>query len=304
MRRIISLVLVVILLMGIIVGCAPKDKNQGPTNLVDPLGNEVLIPENIESIVSLGPSITQILVELGLGDKIIAIDTYSTEIEGIKTDLPSIDMMAPDIEQLIALSPDIILAAGMMMVEGQDPLVQVKDADIAVAYIPTSNSIEEIYSDLEFISKAVRLEEKGKDLIDSMKKEIEDMKEIGDIITDKKSVYFEIGAAPYIYSFGSGVYLSEILEILGAENIFSELEGWMSLSEEDIIIKDPDIIITNVNYMEDAVGEIKSRDGWQNMKAIKNNQVYYVDNDNSSQPNHNIIKAMKEIAKVIYPDKF
>ncbi len=304
MRRIISLVLVVILLMGIIVGCATKDKNQGPTNLVDPLGNEVLIPENIESIVSLGPSITQILVELGLGDKIIAIDTYSTEIEGIKTDLPSIDMMAPDIEQLIALSPDIILAAGMMMVEGQDPLVQVKDADIAVAYIPTSNSIEEIYSDLEFISKAVRLEEKGKDLIDSMKKEIEDMKEIGDIITDKKSVYFEIGAAPYIYSFGSGVYLSEILEILGAENIFSELEGWMSLSEEDIIIKDPDIIITNVNYMEDAVGEIKSRDGWQNMKAIKNNQVYYVDNDNSAQPNHNIIKAMKEIAKVIYPDKF
>lgn len=304
MKKIISLVLVIILLMGITVGCTPKEKNQGPINLVDPLGNEVLIPENIETIISLGPSITQVLLELGLGDKIIAIDTYSTEIEGVKSHLPSIDMMAPDIEQLIALNPDIVLAAGMMMVEGEDPLVQVKDADIAVAYIPTSNSLEEIYGDLEFISKAIRLEDQGKDLIDSMKKEIDDMKEIGDTITDKKTVYFEIGAAPYIYSFGSGVYLSEILEILGAENIFSELEGWMSLSEEDIIIKDPDIIITNVNYMEDAVGEIKARDGWQNMKAIKNNQVFYVDNDNSSQPNHNIIKAMKEIAKVIYPDKF
>ena len=119
----------------------------------------------------------------------------------------------------------------------------------------------------------------------------------------QKSVYFEIGAAPYIYSFGTGVFLNEMIEIIGAENALADQAGWISVSEEVIISKNPDVILTNVNYIEDPVQEIKSRSGWDAIKAVKEDRVYYIDNMASSLPNHNIVKALEEMIAAVYPER-
>lgn len=95
-----------------------------------------------------------------------------------------------------------------------------------------------------------------------------------------------------------------MIEIIGATNVLASEEGWISVSEETAVAADPDVILTNVNYIENPVEEIKSRAGWENMKAIKNNDVYYIDNMSSSLPNHNIVKALEEMAKAVYPDKY
>lgn len=312
MKKFLSIVLIFALSISILVACQQKpqedDTNVGdksdPITVTDSLGNEVNIPEDIESIISMGPSITEVLVELGLGDKIIAVDTYSTEIEGLKADLPAIDMMAPDVEKIIELDADLILATTMIMVEGEDPLSQLREGDTALAYIQTSESIEGIYEDIEFISKVVNKEDEGKEIVDKMKKEIDEYKAIGDTITDKKKVYFEIGESPDLYSFGKGNFLDEMISLLGAENILSDEGSWITTSEEAVISANPDVILTNVSYVEDAVGQIKARKGWENVEAIKNDTVYYIDDNNSSQPNHNIVKALEEMAKAIYPDKY
>lgn len=60
-----------------------------------------------------------------------------------------------------------------------------------------------------------------------------------------------------------------MIELIGAKNILASKEGWMSVSEEVIVAADPDVILTNVNYIEEPVEEIKSRTGWENVKAIK-----------------------------------
>ena len=75
-----------------------------------------------------------------------------------------------------------------------------------------------------------------------------------------------------------------------------------SVSEETVLASDPDVIITNVDYIENPVEEIKSRPGWENMKAVKNNDVYYVDNYATSHCNHNIITGLEQMAEAIYPD--
>jgi iron complex transport system substrate-binding protein len=62
--------------------------------------------------------------------------------------------------------------------------------------------------------------------------------------------------------------------------------------------------MTNVDYIDNPLEAIKSRAGWSEMKAIKNNDVYMIDNMSSSLPNHNIIKALEEMGKAVYPDKF
>ena len=306
----------IVIVTTLLLGCSTKTdqleeakspqstETNSPLIMTDPAGNEITIPENIETIVSMGPSTTEVLVELGYADKIVASDTYSKDLGILAEDILYLDMMSPDIEQLIALDPDFIFATGMMMVEGTDPFVPVKDLGIEVAYVPSSESIEEIYEDILFTAQVLNEEEKGQEIIDNMKSEIESIKEIGDTITDKKTVYFEIASAPNIVSFGNGVFQNEMIEIIGARNALGDLDGWVSISDESIVAANPDVIITNVSYIDNPVEEIKSRAGWENINAIKNDEVYHIDDNKSSVPNHNIVIALKDMAKKIYPDKY
>jgi iron complex transport system substrate-binding protein len=203
---------------------------------------------------------------------------------------------------MVALEPDIIYTTGMVMAEGNDPYKPIRDMGVCVAYIPASLSIEGIYEDILFFAKSLGVEKKGIDLVNSMKSKIKEIEEIGKSIENKKTVYFEIAAAPTLYSFGKGVFLNEMIEIIGAENVLSDHDWWISVSEETVIASDPDVIITNVDYIENPAEEIKSRSGWENMKAVKNNDVYYVDNYATSHCNHNIITGLEQMARAIYPD--
>ena len=242
---------------------------------------------------------------LGLGDKLVAIDKYSTDIEGINTELPQIDFLNPDAETIIGLEPDIVIASGHNKTGSvEDPFKAISEAGIPVVYIPSSDSIDGIYKDIEFIADVVNERSKGKEIVDDMKAQVEEIKAIGDTITDKKSVYFEISPAPYLSSFGKSTFLNEMIEIIGAKNIFENEEGWVSPTAEAIIDANPDVIITNAGYMENPTEEIKSRDAWENINAIKNNEVYLVDQNASSRPSQNVIKALEQMAKAVYPEHY
>lgn len=137
-----------------------------------------------------------------------------------------------------------------------------------------------------------------------MQAELDRIGEIGKSITDKKKVYFEISAAPNLYSFGSGAFLNEMLELIGAENILAEEQGWLPVDSETVVAANPDVILTNVNYVEDPVSEILGRSGWENITAVSTGQVYYIDNLASSLPNQNIVKALDQMAQAIYPEYY
>lgn len=263
---------------------------------VDRAGNPIAIPEEVNTIASLAPSITQILVDLGMQDKIVAIDTYSAKSKDLAEGLPAFEMMAPDMEQLIALAPDLVLVTGMSLADGNDPFVALTEVGIAVAYIPSSDSIAGILEDNLFIGAVVGNEEGAQALNDTLVSAIDTLRVETDTPT---SVYFEISPAPYLYSFGSGTFLNEMLEILGCKNIFADQEGWLSVSDEAVIAADPEVIFTNVNWEPDAVGSILAREGWESVSAVENSRVYMVDSDASSQPNHRIVHALEEMAAAL-----
>lgn len=267
-------------------------------------GNPISVPESIERIISLGPSNSEILVALGFGDKIVAADTFSDNIEGINGDIPFFNMMAPDGEQIIVLEPDVIFVSGISRGGGDDPLKTVADTGVCVIYIPSSSSIQSIKEDIRFVAQVMGVPEKGEAVIVELEKEIDAVRAIGDAITDKKTVYFEVQAAPYMYSFGQGVYLNEMIEFIGAKNILGDLDGWLSITDEAILAANPDVILTCINYIDDPVAEIMSRPGWSEITAVANGDVYYIDTDASNRPNHNIVKALAEMAKCVYPDKY
>lgn len=297
-NKFLSLVFIVILTMTTLIGCSNKT-----TTMTDREGNNFKLPKKVNTIISTAPSNTEILVGLGLSDKLVAIDKYSADIDSVNKDLPKIDFKNPDAETLVGLKPDIIIASGHNKTGKEDPFAAVKEAGIEVVYIPTSSSIEDLYKDIDFIAKVTGTEKKGDELVANMKNDINSIKKIGDTITDKKNVYFEIGSNSALYSFGHNTFLNEMIEIVGAKNIFANENSWISPSAEAVINSNPEVILTN-EPTQNAVNAIKTRDGFKDVKAVKGNNVFAIDNNSSSRPSQNIMKALKQIAKAIYPEKY
>ncbi len=263
----------------------------------DRAGNPLVLPEKIETVVSLAPSVTQVLVDLGLADKLVLVDTYSQGMEGVPAGLPGIDMMAPDMETLLAMAPDLVFVSGMTLVDdGGRTLEQLQQLGVVVAFIPSSNTIADIMLDNQFIGDVMGDPEGAAALNAQLIEALEAFAPEG---SETVSVYFEISPAPYLYSFGSGVFLNEMIERLGGVNILADQHSWLSVSEEAVIQANPQVIFTNVSWEGDAVAEILARPGWQGMDAVKNGRVYLIDADSSSQPNHRIIKALSEMAAAI-----
>ena len=299
-KKMLSLITSITVSSLMLVGCSYKD-----VVVKDREGNEVTMPNKIERKVSTAPANTEILVGLGLSDKLVAIDTYSSDVEGITDDVEKIDFLNPDAEAIIGLEPDLIIASGHNKSgSSDDPFKLVKEAGISVVYIPSSESIQGIYDDIMFIADITNTKEKGQEIVDNMKSQIDEISQKAKNVKEKKKVYFEIGPAPNLYSFGNSTFLNEMIELVGAENIFKDENSWLAPTEESIIERNPDVILTNVDYIDNPIQEIKSRPGWENINAVKNNQVYLIDKNSSSRPSSHIIKALNEMAKAIYPDVY
>ena len=109
---------------------------------------------------------------------------------------------------------------------------------------------------------------------------------------------------PTIYTVGKGTYMDEMFGIIGAENAFGDKEGWLSISIEEALAADPDVILMDCNWMPGADEAVKALEGWENVTAVKNGDVYQIDEDLCSRPNHHVAEACAEWAKCVYPDQF
>ena len=123
--KILSLVFAMMFSLAIFAGCTNTTKT-----MTDREGNEFTLPKKVEKIISTAPSNTEVLVALGLSDKLVAVDKYSSDVEGVSTEIPQIDFRNPDAETIIALEPDLIIASGHNKVGDEDPFQLVKEAEL------------------------------------------------------------------------------------------------------------------------------------------------------------------------------
>ncbi|WP_438738289.1 ABC transporter substrate-binding protein [Enterococcus sp. DIV0784] len=270
----------------------------------DRSGKEITLPKEATKIISLVPSTTEVIEDLGKTDQLIAVDTQSSTMMTDLKKLPQMDMMAVDAEKLIALKPQIVYVNDINLASSESVWKQVEDAGITVVNIPTSTSIKAIKEDVQFIADSLSEHEKGQKLIKTMDQEIDEVAKIGKTIKKPKTVLFEVAALPDIYSFGNGTFLNEMIETIGAKNVLVNEKGWLPVTEEAAIAAKPEVILTNVNYMKDPAKEILARKNWENVPAVQNKEVFEIDNMSSSLPNNHITKALKQMAKAVYPEEY
>lgn len=281
---------------------AAESEAENDGTIVDREGNTIEIPEEINTIISAAPSVTEILAGLGIADKIVAADFYSSDVEGIDPAVCTLDFYNLNTEELIALAPDVIIINGISDTGSADPYAELKEAGTNVVYIPSAESLDGIKEDISFLASYTGTEEKGDELIATIENCISDISAKAANITEKKSVYFEISAAPYLYTTGNGTFLNEIIELIGAENIYGSENGWLSNSDETVIAADPDVIITNVAYDGYDFSEIAARDGWDAISAVKNGEIYAVGANETGRASQFVVDGINEIASAVYPD--
>ncbi|MDR2136631.1 MAG: ABC transporter substrate-binding protein [Treponema sp.] len=259
-------------------------------------------------IIVASPSITEIVVGLGLASQIIAADPYSLDL--LPPGLETVDFFNPDPEFIIGLEPDLIISTEVNTYGVADnPFKLLEDFGIRCFYIPTSASIAEIKRDIRAIAAELGVSSRGEEIVRVMEREIQAVSDIAGRFTAdpafrRKTVYLEISPAPDLYSMGRGTFMDEMLEIAGARNVFSDMTGWIAPSAEAILERNPDVILTNVNFLPDPVGEIKARPSFASITAVREGQVYLIDTNSSSRPSQHITLALRQMARALYPQEY
>ncbi|MCZ2257461.1 ABC transporter substrate-binding protein [Sporosarcina sp. G11-34] len=275
-----------------------------PITFTDDVGREVTIESEPESIVSIQTSNTEILYALGAGNRMIGVSDYCNYPEEALS-VQKVGGQDMDAELVLSLLPDIAFVTKYHHTTHEAILKQYEDAGITVVVTGSPTSFEEVYQTMEVIAKATGTTEEAEKIIDDMKERHAALQEKAKDITDKKKVWVEVSPAPDIFTTGKNTFMHEMLESIHATNAAEGHEGWVKLTEEEIVVMDPDVIITTYGYYVDNPAEgVLAREGWEEVPAIKNEQVFDVDSDTVTRPGPRLIEGVENLAKIIYPEVF
>ncbi|PWA12251.1 ABC transporter substrate-binding protein [Pueribacillus theae] len=308
-------------MMALIAGCGtqsdkessqkeePKEttatnENPFPVTFKDDAGREVTIESEPESIVSIQPSNTEILFALGLGDKIIGVSDFCNYPAETK-DIEKVGGQDIDAEKVLTLLPDVAFVTDYHYNNHPDILEQFEEAGIKVVVTGSASSFDDAYSTIEMLANATGTPDEAEKVITGMKERLEAIKEKAKSIKDKKRVWVEVSPAPDIFTTGKNTFLNEMLESIQAINVAADQEGWVKMNEEEIVKLNPDVIITTYGYyVDEPEQEVYKREGWAEVPAVKNKQVFDVDNDTVTRPGPRLIEGVERLAELIYPETF
>ncbi len=275
-----------------------------PVTITDGANREVTIEEEPETIVSIQASNTEIAFALGVGDKLIGrsdYDDYPKEALEIQT----VGAQDINVELVLSLLPDVALVTDYHYKTHPNVLKQFEDAGIDVIVVGDAESFEDAYHNIEMIGQATGTKTEAEEIVADMKERLQTIKDKAESVTDKKKVWVEVSPGPDIFTTGKNTFMHEMLQSVGAINAAEDHEGWVKLTEEEIVKLNPDVIVTTYGYyIDDPKTEVLSREGWAEVPAVKNGNIVDVDSNTVTRPGPRLIEGVESLAELIYPEIF
>lgn len=297
--KILSLILVVVLLLCLTLSSALGEASS-PVTVKDMKDREITLDAPATRIVALTAADCEILYALGAGDTLVGRGEYCEYPEQVK-EVPSVQSgLTTNIEQIVALKPQVVLMGTMAQTKEQVSALEA--AGIKVVASEAAN-IAGVYTAIELIGAVTGKTAEANALVESMKVSFEEIskKAAGD---GTKTVYYEVSPLQYgLWTAGSGTFMDELATMVGLKNAFADVQGWGEISQEQVIERDPDYIVTISMYFGEGptpVEEIKSREGWQDLKAVKNGTILNADSNEISLPGPRLVDAAQTLFQFVY----
>ncbi len=267
-------------------------------SVTDMSGREITLTEPVTRIVALTASDCEILYALGAGDALVGRGEYCDWPKEV-TEVPSVQSGADtNIEQIIALNPQVLLMSTMAQTEEQ--IAALENAGIRVV-VSDAQDIEGVYEAISLIGALMGRSTEAEALVSEMQSTFT---EIQSASGDSKTVYFEVSPLEYgLWAAGSNTFMDEIAQMLHLTNIFADVSGWGEVSEEQVIQRAPDYIVTIAMYFGEGPTpeeEIASRSGWENIPAIQEGRILNLQNNELSRPGPRLAEGAQMLFDFVY----
>lgn len=294
-------------------GCGPSTSGsagtpaaQKPLISADAHGTPITIPEKApERIVSLTPGDSEMLAAVGASGRVVAVDSFTNYPADMaaKPKVTGADG-APNVEQIIALNPDLVLSWGEFTTQADKALLQ---AHITVIALPVAD-LQGTLTEIRLVGQLTHTVSTADAVVHSLEQRINAVKQKVAHAT-RVSVYMEVGfTPPPPYAVGGGSFANDVLVNAGGSNIFASKTangGFPAVSLESILAANPQVIILTEDpqYGGDPK-QVYTRPGWSGIAAVQAHRVYNINPDIIARPGPRLVDALEQVAKMLHPDLF
>jgi iron complex transport system substrate-binding protein len=283
-------------------GSAPEadstSSGQTAIAIVDDTGTALTLDRPAKRVVSLAPSQTEMVFAAGGGRRLVGVSDYCDYPEDAKAIEKIGDFSDPNVEKIVALKPDLVVAAAGIQAEVAERLAEV---GVTVAVLdPTT--LDALFADLGELGALLGTEQQASDLVARLKRQVAEVEKqvAGQPVS---SVFFEIYSKP-LMTAGAGTLIEDIVRHAGGSNMGSAAgEGFLEFSEEVLLENDPDVYIA-VEGAQSEPGDIEQRPGYEHLAAVKNDRVFVIDDDLVVRSGPRAVEGLQKIAVLLHPEAF
>ena len=293
MKRLFCIVLAMIIAACAMTAFASAEE----ISITDMMGREVKLSAPAQRIVALTAADCEILYAIGAGEYLVGRGEYCDYPDAV-LDVPSVQSgYETNVEQIIALHPDVLLMSAMD--QTTDQVAQLENAGIRVV-VSDADDIAGTYQAISMIGALMGREAEADAVIASMQETFDQVKREN----SGKTIYFEVSPLQYgLWTAGAGTFMNEIAEMIGLTNCFSDVNGWAEISEEQVLSRNPDYIVTISMYYGEGptpTEEIMARAGWENVTAVKNGAILNLANNELSRPANRLADGAQMLYDFVY----
>jgi len=284
---------------GILTGM-PFMANITPRTFVDDLGRKLFLAKAPTRVVSLAPSITEILFAIGLTDEIVGVTEFC-DYPPAARQKPKIGYAQPNIEGILLLKPDLVLAPrAFLRAELLAKLEQLK----IPTFIVDPESFEEIPSRIQTVGRILNRSSAADTVAMAMRQRIAAIRSKMEAVKQVRVLYV-LNSQPLI-TVGPGSYIDQVISVAGGINIASKATvPYPHLNMESVLKEDPEIIVFPIGKAEGIpVSEQQQWLQWTSLSAVKQGRLQQIPADVLNRPGPRIVEGLEALARIIHPEAF
>lgn len=276
-----------------------------PVRFIRSDGKDLVVDQPVRRVVSLSPGATEILYAIGAQQTLVAVDNNANYPPEVSTLSGRVDAYQPNIEAIAAFEPDLVIVANNI-----DGIVEALDRlSIPVLYIDLDTqvkSVDDVFGQIGLLGRLTGTDAAASTLLGNLNARVDAIEARMQALAsqDAPAFYHELDGE--LYSISNDTFIGSLYRILKARNIAGDGGGiaYPQLTQEAIIAENPDIIVLADEAFGVTIDSVKSRPGWDAIKAVRDDQIFSIDPDIISRPGPRIVDALEQLARSFYPQAF
>ena len=284
---------------GILTGM-PFMANIAPRTFVDDSGRKLYFAKAPRRVLSLAPSLTEMLFAIGLDEQIVGVTNFCN-YPPAAAGKPKVGYTQPNLESLLALRPDMVAAPGELL--RADVLAKLEALKVPT-FIFEAKSLEHILAHIHTLGRIFERSSAADVLTRHMRERIAEVSRRVETV-ERKRVLYVLSSHPLI-TVGPDSYIHQMIELAGGINVAAGTSGaYPRLSMETVLENDPEILVFPVGSTESVPEhEQQTWKRWTGLSAVQHHRLHVVSSDALNRPGPRVVDGLEQLAQVIHPEAF